>query len=105
VYQMMAADIQNHLSEYATIKAIGYRNGYLFRVVLWQASLLAIVGFIPGLLASEGIYEVTRQAARIPIDMTASRAIFVLLLTVAMCFCSGLLAIRKLQSADPADLF
>jgi putative ABC transport system permease protein len=105
VYQMIAADIHNHLSEYATIKAIGYRNGYLFHVILWQASLLALVGFFPGLIASLGIYELTRQAARIPINMTASRAALVLLLTVVMCLCSGLLAIRKLRSADPADLF
>jgi putative ABC transport system permease protein len=105
VYQMMAADIRNHLAEYATVKAMGYRNGYLFRVILWQAGLLAVAGFFPGLLASLGIYEWTRQAARIPIDMTTSRAAFVLLLTVAMCLCSGLLAISKLRSADPADLF
>jgi putative ABC transport system permease protein len=105
VYQMMAADIHNHLSEYATIKAMGYRNGYLFRVILWQASLLAVVGFFPGLLAALGIYQLTREAARIPIEMTISRAVIVLLLTMFMCLCSGLLAIRKLQSADPADLF
>jgi putative ABC transport system permease protein len=105
VYQMMATDIRHHLSEYATIKAIGYRNGYLFRVILWQASLLALIGFFPGLVASLGIYEWTRQAARIPIGMTASRMVLVLLLTVMMCLCSGLLAIRKLRSADPADLF
>jgi putative ABC transport system permease protein len=105
VYQMMAADIHNHLLEYATIKAIGYRNSYLFRVILWQAGLLAVVGFFPGLLATLGIYELTHHAARIPIGMTANRAILVLLLTVVMCLCSGLLAIRKLRSADPADLF
>jgi putative ABC transport system permease protein len=105
VYQMMAADIHNHLSEYATIKAIGYRNGYLFRVILWQAGLLALVGFFPGVLATLGIYELTREAARIPIGMNASRAVVVLLLTVVMCLCSGLLAIRKLRSAEPADLF
>jgi putative ABC transport system permease protein len=77
----------------------------LFRVILWQASLLALIGFFPGLVASLGIYEWTRQAARIPIGMTASRVVLVLLLTVMMCLCSGLLAIRKLRSADPADLF
>ena len=105
VYQMMAADIHNHLSEYATIKAIGYQNGYLFRVILWQAGLLALIGFFPGLFASLGVYEWTRDSARIPIVMTANRAVFVFLLTVLMCLCSGLLAIRKLRSADPADLF
>jgi putative ABC transport system permease protein len=105
VYQMMAADIRNHLGEYATVKAMGYRNRYLVRVILWQAGLLALVGFFPGLLASLGIYEWTREAARIPISMTASRAVFVLLLTIGMCLSSGLLAIQKLRSADPADLF
>jgi putative ABC transport system permease protein len=105
VYQMMAADIRNHLSEYATIKAMGYRNGYLFRVILWQAGLLALIGFVPGLFASLGIYAWTREAARIPIDMTYSRGVWVLLLTIGMCLASGLLAIRKLRSADPADLF
>lgn len=105
VYQMIAADIRNHLAEYATFKAIGYRDGFLFRLVLWQANLLALVGFLPGLAASLGIYELTRQAARIPIAMTAPRAVAVLVLTLAMCLCSGLLAIRKLRSADPADLF
>jgi putative ABC transport system permease protein len=105
VYQMIAADIRNHLAEYATIKAMGYQNRYLFRVILWQASLLALVGFFPGLLATLGIYELTRQAARIPIGMTASRAVIVLVLTIVMCLCAGLLAIRKLRSADPADLF
>jgi putative ABC transport system permease protein len=105
VYQMMAADIRNHIAEYATMKAIGYRDRYLVRVILWQAGLLAVVGFFPGLLASLGIYEWTREAARIPITMTASRAVFVLLLTIGMCLISGVLAIRKLHSADPADLF
>ena len=105
VYQMMAADIRNHLAEYATMKAIGYRDRYLVRVILWQAGLLAVVGFFPGLLASLGIYEWTREAARIPISMTASRAVLVFLLTMGMCLISGVLAIRKLHSADPADLF
>jgi putative ABC transport system permease protein len=105
VYQMMAADIRNHLGEYATIKAMGYRDRYLVRVILWQASLLALVGFVPGWLGSLGIYEWTRQASRIPIGMTTTRMVFVLLLTMGMCLSSGLLAIRKLHSADPADLF
>jgi putative ABC transport system permease protein len=105
VYQMMAADIRNHLAEYATLKAIGYKDRYLVRVILWQAGLLGMIGFFPGLVGSLGIYEWTREAARIPINMTASRAVLVFLLTIGMCLISGVLAIRKLHSADPADLF
>ena len=48
VYQMMAADIRNMLPEYATVKALGYRPPYLTAVVLWQAVLLALLGYVPG---------------------------------------------------------
>jgi putative ABC transport system permease protein len=105
VYQMMAADIRNHISEYATVKAIGYRGSFLATVVLWQAVFLALVGFVPGLVASLAFYGLTRSSAHIPIGMTAARVGGVLLLTLGMCLVSGLLAMRKVHSADPADLF
>ncbi len=105
VYQIMSGDIRNHLPEYATVKALGYRGSYLTRVILAQAVLLAFVGYLPGLLGALGFYALTRQAARIPIGMNAGRATFVLALTVAMCLCSGMLAVRKVHSAEPADLF
>jgi putative ABC transport system permease protein len=105
VYQMMAGDIRNHLSEYATFKAMGYRGPFLSQIIIYQAILLALVGFGPGLLISLGLYELTRHAAHIPIGMTATRAAMVLGLAVVMCLCSGLLAVRKVHSSNPADLF
>ena len=105
VYQMMAADIRGMLPEYATVKALGYRPPYLSGVVLWQAVLLAVIGYIPGLVASFGMYYVARTFGGIPTQMTAERVVVVLLMTCAMCLASGLLAVRKVHSADPADLF
>ncbi len=105
VYQMMVADIKKHLPEYATLKAMGYRFGYLFRVVVWQAVFLSVAGYVGGLAASLGLYELTRFAAQIPIAMSLDRMGIVLLLTVGMCVGSGLLAVRKVRNADPADLF
>lgn len=105
VYQMMVADIKKHLPEYATLKAMGYRFGYLFRVVVWQAVFLSVAGYVGGLAASLGLYELTRLAAQIPIAMSLDRMGIVLLLTVGMCVGSGLLAVRKVRNADPADLF
>ncbi|MDB5311813.1 MAG: FtsX-like permease family protein [Gemmataceae bacterium] len=105
VYQMMAADIRGMLPEYATVKALGYRPPYLSGVVLWQAVLLAVLGYVPGLVASFGMYYVASTVGGIPTAMTAERAVVVLLMTCAMCFASGLLAVRKVHSADPADLF
>jgi putative ABC transport system permease protein len=105
IYQMMVADIKKHLPEYATLKAMGYRFGFLFRIVVWQAVFLAVAGYALGLVASLGLYEVTKAAARLPIWMTAERMLIVLALTVGMCVASGVLAVRKVRSADPADLF
>jgi len=105
VYQMMVADIKKHLPEYATLKAMGYPFGYLFRVVVWQALLLAVGGYLFGVAASYPLYELTRQQANFPMEMTLERLGFVLALTVGMCVGSGLVAVRKVRTADPADLF
>ena len=105
VYQMMVADIKKRLPEYATLKAVGYRFGYLFRVVVWQAMFLAVGGFAGGFLASLVLYRVTAEAAQLPVGMTAQRMVTVFALTTAMCVGSGLVAVRKVQTADPADLF
>lgn len=105
VYQMMAADIRNMLPEYATVKALGYRPPYLTGVVLWQAVLLAVFGYVPGFVAALGLYRVATDYGGIPTGMTVEAAVGVLALTCGMCFASGLLAVRKVHAADPADLF
>jgi putative ABC transport system permease protein len=105
VYQVMASDIGNRLGEFATLKAMGYGDGYVNRVVLQQALLLALAGFVPGVLAAEGVYALTRHFAKLPIGMSWETAGLVLGLVVGMCMGSGFLALRKLRAADPADLF
>jgi len=105
IYQMMVADIKKHLPEYATLKAMGYRFGYLFWLVASQAMVLALLGYTLGLIGSLGLYEVTKAAARLPIWMTYERMATVLVLTLLMCVGSGLVAVRKVKNADPASLF
>jgi putative ABC transport system permease protein len=105
VYQMMAADIRNMLPEYATVKALGYRPPYLTGVVLWQAALLALLGFVPGFFASLALYSAARNFGGIPTGMTAEAAVGVLVLALGMCLASGMLAVQKVHTAEPADLF
>ena len=105
VYQILFSDVQDHLREYATLKAIGYTNGFLSRVVLSEAIILAVVGFVPGMLLSLLVYSQATEATNLPLEMTVDRALMVLGLTLAMCAGSGLLALRKLRSADPAEVF
>jgi putative ABC transport system permease protein len=105
VYQILHTDVANHLPQYATLKAIGFSHGYLLRVVLQEALLLAVLGFVPGLLLAWGLYLVTARATLLPLEMTTARAAGVFALTIVMCGVSGALAVRKLRAADPADVF
>ncbi|MBF2005105.1 ABC transporter permease DevC [Chlorogloeopsis sp. ULAP01] len=105
VYQILFTDVNEHLAEYATLKAMGFTDNYLLRVVFQEALILAIFGYIPGLGISLGLYELTKFATFLPIFMSASRSVFVLVLTILMCSISGAIAVRKLRAADPADIF
>jgi putative ABC transport system permease protein len=105
VYQILFADISEHLPEYATLKAMGFTNGYVVSVVVQQACLLAALGYVPGLLVSLGLYHVTASATRLPMDLSLGTGVFVLVLTIAMCVASAGIAMRKVRSADPAEIF
>lgn len=105
VYQILYSDVSDHLPEYATLKAMGYTDRYLLGVLLQEALFLAILGFLPGFILSFGLYQVTYAATMLPIFMKTERAIRVWILTVIMCCFSGAIAMRKLRSADPADVF
>jgi putative ABC transport system permease protein len=105
VYQVLSTDVNAHVREYATFKALGYNNSYLLSVVFEEALILAALGFIPGVAVSLGLYHITRTATNLPMYMTLVRGLQVLVLTIIMCSISGAIATRKLRSADPADMF
>ncbi len=105
VYQILSTDVADHLGEYATFKAMGYDHRYFRGIVIEEAVILAVAGFFPAVLVSLGIYTVMAEATGLPIAMSPQRAVFVFLGTVASCAMSGMIAMRKLDNADPADLF
>lgn len=105
VYQILYTDVSDHLSEYATLKAIGYGDGYLFSIVLKESLLLSVLGYIPGLAVSQALYTLTVRSTGLPLYMTWERAVMVFIFTVVMCCGSGALAMRRIRSADPAEIF
>jgi putative ABC transport system permease protein len=105
VYQILYTDISKHLKQYATLKAIGYSGRYLFVIVIQEALILAILGYLPGLGISLGLYELTTKGANIPMIMEFSRVLTVLFLTIGMCMLSALVSVQKALTADPADVF
>ncbi len=105
VYQVLSSDVANRFPEYATLKAMGYSDRFLSLLVLQQACLYAVLGYVPGLILSLTLYELTASLTSLPIYMTWGRALAVFVLALGMCAVSGMLAMRKVKTADPADLF
>ncbi|MEP6955874.1 MAG: FtsX-like permease family protein [Chthoniobacterales bacterium] len=104
-YQILYTDIADHLPQLATLKALGYQNHDLRRLVLQQAVLLGLLGFLPALLLTFGLYEILTFLTGIVTRLTVGRVALVFALTITMCFVSGFLAVRKALTADPAELF
>ena len=104
-YQILYTDISDHLPQLATMKALGYRNRDLVRLVLTQAILLGLIGFGPAVLLTFGLYSLLTTITGIVTKLTFSRVLLVFVLTIVMCFISGLFAARKALAADPAELF
>lgn len=107
VYQILYADVTKNFKEYATLKAMGFRNQFLMGVVLQEALLLAAIGFVPGLILSQTAYWFVLLSSNgaIPMRMSLSQVLEVASLTVGMCLFSGAVAMRKVLLADPADVF
>jgi putative ABC transport system permease protein len=105
VYQILFTDVADNRRQYATLKAIGWRDGALAGVVVRQAVMLALLGFVPGVLLSLVAFRVAGLALGMPVRVTAGPLAVVFVATVLMCAVAGLGALRKLREADPAELF
>ena len=105
LYQVMVTDIANHIREYATLKALGYSARRLQWIVLQEVSAFSLVGFVAGWLMSTGLFKVVRDATGLPMSMSVLQTASIFLLTLLMCWAAGLLSTRRLQKANPAELF
>ena len=105
VYQILFADVSEHLSEYATLRALGYPNRFISAIVIQQALILGVLGYIPGVLAVAWLYDKAATATSLPLYVTTDRALTVFAMTLSMCAISALLALRKVRRLDPADVF
>jgi putative ABC transport system permease protein len=104
-YQVLYNIVTKNLPQFATLKAIGYDNSYLLKIVLMQGIWLSLLGFLPGLLISQVLYVVIRNLTGLLMELTLARIGVVLVLSVAMCLLSAILAVRKAFLVDPAELY
>ena len=105
VYQVLSTDVADHLSEYATFKAMGYPQSFFLGIVFEEALILAVLGFVPGFIVASGLLAGMKKATTLSLDMTPQMAVMVFIGTLVACALSGAVATRRLASADPADLF
>jgi putative ABC transport system permease protein len=104
-YQVIYSDIADHMPEFATLKAMGYTTRYFIQLIVVEAVLLSFIGFVPGLAISTVLYLLLASSTGLLLQMTPAAIALVLVLTICMCIASGLMAVRKLLAADPANLF
>ena len=105
VYQILATQVGRQLPQFATLKAVGYANGFLNGTVITMALLIVLAGFVPALGAALGVYEVIREETLLPAEMSGTRIAVVFGATLVMAAASALLSMGSLRRADPADLF
>jgi putative ABC transport system permease protein len=104
-YQILFTDISSNLLPLATLKAMGYRTSHLVKVVLEQATFLALLGFMLGLIAAWFLYLLMESQTGLTMALTPLRIGTILLLTLVMCLVAGLMALYKVIRIDPADCF
>jgi putative ABC transport system permease protein len=105
VYQVLAAEVVARASEYATLKAIGHSNRFVRGVVLRQAACYGALGSVVALPMALVVYRAISVFARLPMVMTVGRVALVALLASVVATTAALLAVRKVEQADPAELF
>jgi putative ABC transport system permease protein len=104
-YQITYTDLADQLPQYATLKAMGYPTFYLLRVVLEQAALNGLAGWIPAWLLGLALYRLISELALLPLRMSAGITFLSLGLTLGMCMISAAIAVRRVIVADPAEVF
>ena len=105
VYQILYSEVGEHISEYATMKAMGYDDRFVVAIIIQESVILASLAFLPSLIVSALLYRILMQATGLLVVMSFSRAVLVFTTTLLLCSGSGWLATAKLRRLDPADVF
>jgi len=104
-YQILFTEISHQQKQFATLKAIGYSPNYLVGAIVHQSVLYGVAGFIPALALSAILFLIIGEWLLLPMKVSVFTVVTTLCLLFAMCTIAGLIAARKVLTADPAELF
>jgi len=104
VAQTIYATTVDHLKEFGTLKAMGAPNSYVYRVIIKQAAISAVIGYVLGMIVSLFVVHASQKggaAILLPLPM----AVGMFFLTLLMCVGAALVSINKVTRLDPAMVF
>ncbi len=104
VAQTIYATTMDHLREYGTLKAMGAPNSYVYKVIMKQAAISAVIGYVLGMIVSVFVVRGS-QAGGAAILMPVPMAVGMFFLTLLMCVGAALVSINKVTRIDPAMVF
>jgi putative ABC transport system permease protein len=92
--------------EYGVLKAIGVSNRQLYTVVLEQALVAAVLGYLAGALLAVGVGAVAgRIVAQFITEIRWVDAVWIFAVTLLMAVVAAFLPVRRLARIDPAEVF
>ena len=104
VAQTLYSSTKDHLNEFATLRALGSSSGYIHKVILAQAGMSAVIGYVLGMMISLTVLFMSRSSP-LPLVMTPGLAVTLFAVTLSMCAISAVSAIMKVTKIDPATVF
>lgn len=104
-YQILFNEVNDNIAQFAMVKAMGHPQSVLTGIVLSCAMILGTAGFVIGAIGTIGLYRIIESLTHLGMHLSLARIATVYALTLFMCTCSGLLALKKVIKADPAELY
>jgi putative ABC transport system permease protein len=104
VAQTLYSSTKDHINEFATLRAMGSSNRYIYNVIIYQALINAVIGFAIAYGIGALVVEATAKSA-LPIVITSWLVAALAALTLVMCVTSALGAIFRVVRIDPATVF
>ena len=104
VAQTIYATTMDHIREYGTLKAMGAPNSYVYKVIMKQAAISAVIGYALGMFVSVFVVHGSQKGGA-AILMPTPMAVGMFFLTLLMCVGAALVSINKVTRIDPAMVF
>jgi putative ABC transport system permease protein len=105
ISQVLHGIVSDNMREYATLRAMGYRQDFFIILVGVIAVSISFVTYVPSTCVSFLVYHLAAGATKLPMAMKISYLLEVFVLVVTMGLVATFLSTKKLKQADPVDLF